>query len=180
MKRLLIFMESDVNYTTHLPAEKSFAKAVIRLDNKSLKALLAANFAPSDLVVTLAYADASRPKTFCAAENRIKLFIRCLSAELRADGRELKYVYVTDSVFSYCYLHHHLILNATGQDYDTIGRLWQKNGDYIAFSLIRDKGYDGWARYLSKALSGLMFPLVNEDVDKLGILHYSEGCDASE
>lgn len=155
-------------------------KAVMRLDNKNLKALLAANFAPSDLVVTLAYADASRPKTFCAAENRIKLFIRCLSAERRADGRELKYVYVTDSAFSYCCLHHHLILNATGQDYDTIRRLWSKNGDYIEFSLIRDKGYDGWARYLSKALIEPMPPWVNVDVAHHGILHYSEGCDASE
>lgn len=152
---------------------------MIRLDNKNLTAFLAANFSPYDLVVTLAYADASRPKTFCAAENRIKLFIRCLSAERCADGSELKYVYVTDSAFSYCYLHHHLILNATGQDYDTIRRLWSKDGDYIKFSLIRDKGYDGWARFLSKDQRGPMFHWANEDVDKLGMLHYSEGCDAS-
>ena len=117
---------------------------------QKLKALIAANFSPGDLVVTLTYRDASLPPTRRAAENRLKLFIRRLRAERRAGGKELKYVYVTELGHSSGRLHHHMILNSTGDDYKTIKRLWEKDGDNIDFSPIWIKGYDGWAMYLSK------------------------------
>lgn len=117
---------------------------------QKLKALLAANFAPTDLVVTLTYTDASLPPTRRAAENRLKLFIRRLRAERRADGKDLKYIYVTELGHSSGRLHHHIILNSTGQDFDAVRRLWSMDGDNIDFSPIWTKGYDGWARYLSK------------------------------
>ncbi len=117
---------------------------------QKLKALIAANFSPGDIVVTLTYRDASLPPTRRAAENRLKLFIRRLRDERRAGGKELKYVYVTELGHSSGRLHHHMILNSTGDDYKTIQRLWEKDGDNIDFSPIWIKGYDGWARYLSK------------------------------
>ena len=117
---------------------------------QKLKALIAANFSPTDLVVTLTYRDASLPPTRRAAENRLKLFIRRLRAERRAGGKELRYCYVTELGHSSGRLHHHMILNSTGDDFDTIRRLWAKDGDNIDFAPIWVKGYDGWARYLSK------------------------------
>lgn len=117
---------------------------------QKLKALLASNFSPGDIVVTLTYRDDSLPPTRRAAENRLKLFIRRLRAERRAAGEELRYVYVTELGHSSGRLHHHMIINSTGQDFDAIRRLWAKDGDNIDFSPIWRKGYDGWARYLSK------------------------------
>lgn len=117
---------------------------------QKLKAAIAANFAPSDLVVTLSYSDEALPPTRTVAENRLKLFIRHLRAGRRAAGAELRYMYVTECGHSSGRLHHHIIINATGSDYATIRELWARNGDNIDFALIAAKGFDGWAEYLTK------------------------------
>lgn len=117
---------------------------------QKLKALIAANFAMEDLVITLTYNDGALPPTRRDAENRLKLFVRRLRVERRAAGFELPYLYVTEMGHSSGRLHHHMITTSTGRDYEMIRRLWARNGDNIEFSPIWTKGYDGWARYLSK------------------------------
>ncbi|MBE6984321.1 MAG: hypothetical protein E7434_01670 [Ruminococcaceae bacterium] len=117
---------------------------------QKLKAVIAANFAMNDLVVTLTYRDDALPKLRKDAENRLKLFVRKLRAERRTMDLEMPYIYVTESGHSSGRLHHHIIITATGHDYDMIRRLWAKNGDDVEFSPIWTKGYDGWAQYLSK------------------------------
>lgn len=117
---------------------------------QKLKAVLAANFSDTDLVVTLTYDDAHLPSRRADAEKRLKAFIRALRSVRRSAGQELRYVYVTELGHSSGRLHHHIVTNNTGQDYQTIRDLWQRNGDNIDFSFIWKKGYDGWARYLSK------------------------------
>lgn len=117
---------------------------------QKLKALIAANFATDDIVVTLTYRGTNLPPTRQEAEKRLKQFVRRLRAERKTQGAELRYLYVTEMGHSFGRLHHHMILNATGGDFETIRRLWQRNGDNIDFSPIWAKGYDGWARYLSK------------------------------
>ena len=117
---------------------------------QKLKAAIAANFIPSDLVVTLSYRDADLPPTRKDAENRLKLFIRRLRAVRREMGKDLKYMYVTECGHSSGRLHHHIIINATGTDYTTIRELWARNGDSIDFAPLSAKGFDGWAEYLTK------------------------------
>lgn len=117
---------------------------------QKLKAAIAANFSPSDLVVTLSYCDESLPPTRKDAESRLKLFIRHLRAARRENGNELKYMYVTESGHSSGRLHHHIIINSTGNDFSMIRRLWAKNGTSIDFSPIASKGFAGWAEYLTK------------------------------
>lgn len=122
----------------------------LRYSYQKLKALIAANFSPNDLVVTLTYSDETLPRLRKDAENRLKLFLRRLRAERRAAGYELPYVYVTEMGHSTGRLHHHLITNAVGNDYEQIRRLWAKNGTNIDVSHIKKEGYDRWAEYLSK------------------------------
>lgn len=117
---------------------------------QKLKAAIAANFTGSDLVVTLSYADCTLPPTREAAEKRLKLFIRRLRASRREVGDELRYMYVTERGHSSGRLHHHIIINATGDDYDLIRSLWARDGDNIDFARVADKGFDGWADYLTK------------------------------
>lgn len=117
---------------------------------QKLKAAIAANFSGRDLVVTLSYADCSLPPTREAAEKRLKLFIRRLRAARREFGHDLRYMYVTEKGHSSGRLHHHIILNATGDDYDLVRRLWSRDGDNIDFARVADKGFDGWADYLTK------------------------------
>lgn len=151
-----------VQYTMHCDQEarksrapkelvSSCAREAINLRHswEKLKMLMAANFDFPDLVVTLTYADDSLPQTREAAEGNLKLFIRHLRAERRKAGQPLKYLYVTERGHTLGRYHHHIIVNATGADYQTIRSLWP-HGDNIDFSKIADKGYDGWARYLSK------------------------------
>ena len=117
---------------------------------QKLKAVIAANFSPSDLVVTLTYSDEVLPKNRKDAEKRLKAFIRRLRAERRSCGRELPYLYVTEMGHSSGRLHHHMILEGADGDLELIKRLWTKNGTNVDLRYIKDKGFDGWARYLSK------------------------------
>lgn len=129
----------------------SCAREIINLRHswEKLKMLLAANFDWSDLVVTLTYSDDALPRTRDDAEKNLKLFIRHLRAERRQAGQTLKYLYVTERGHTFGRHHHHIVTNATGADYQIIRSLWPY-GDNIDFARISDKGYDGWARYLSK------------------------------
>lgn len=153
-----------IQYTMHLdpdvrrtraPKEQisSVAREAMNLNQswQKLKALLASNFLETDLVVSLTYYDASLPPTRKAAESRLKAFIRLLRESRRETQQEpLKYIYVTEQGHLSGRLHHHIVINSTGADYKLIRDLWARNGDNIDFSPIWTKGYDGWARYLSK------------------------------
>ena len=47
-------------------------------------------------------------------------------------------------------LHHHLIINTTGDDFDIIRRLWNKNGDNVDFEEFGADGAERWGKYLTK------------------------------
>ena len=116
---------------------------------QKLKAAIAANFEETDIVVTLTYSDAALPTRRTDAEKKLKAFVRRLRAARK--GAPLRYIYVTERGHSSGRLHHHIIINRVdGEDYRLIRELWARNGDNIDVSFIWRKGYDGWARYLSK------------------------------
>lgn len=116
---------------------------------QKLKAAIAANFEETDLVVTLTYSNEALPQRRTDAEKKLKAFVRRLRAA--RIGKPLKYIYVTERGHTSGRLHHHIIINRTGgEDYRLIRELWARNGDNIDVSFIWKKGYDGWARYLSK------------------------------
>ena len=117
---------------------------------QKLKALMAANFGPNDLVVTLTYSNERLPRLRSEAEKRLKLFIRRLRAARRESGIETPYLYVTEMGHSSGRLHHHMIVTAVGDDFNLIRELWARNGTDVDIQYIRTKGYDGWSRYLTK------------------------------
>lgn len=122
----------------------------LRLSWQKLEVLLAENFEPTDLVVSLTYRDSCLPFTKAQAETKLKRFIRQLRASRRLRNDPTLYVYCTEGRHGDHRLHHHIVLNETGVDYDEICALWAENGDNIDFATIADKGYDGWAQYLTK------------------------------
>jgi len=128
---------------------------------QKLKAVIAANFGSEDLVVTLFYRDEMRPKCWKDAEDQLMHFVCLLEADRRAAGQTLSYLCATDES-RFCPLHHHLIVTSAGGTCEAIRRLWGRNGDYIDIQTIATKGYDGWARYLSKAPYALDPPPVGE------------------
>ena len=117
---------------------------------QKLMLTLAANFRRRDLFVTLTYRDADLPPTRDAADKRLDAFIRALRKERKTNGQELVYVRATEGYHSDGRLHHHLVINATGSDFETIRKLWQKNGDDVKFDLFGVDGPERWGHYMTK------------------------------
>lgn len=121
-----------------------------KLSWQKLMLILAANFKSDDLVVTLTYRDADLPRTREAADKRMDYFIRLLRAERKPQALDLLYVRVTEGYHSDGRLHHHFIVNATGEDFKVIRDLWKRNGDDIDFEWFGLDGAERWAKYLTK------------------------------
>ena len=111
---------------------------------------LAANYKTTDLVVGLDYRDDALPKRREDADKKLTAFIRALRAHRRSLGQELVYVRVTEGYHSGGRLHHHLIINATGDDYGIIKKLWSKNADTVDFEPFGTDGAERWGKYLTK------------------------------
>lgn len=116
---------------------------------EKLKMILAANFDYQDLMVTLTYDDNHLPPNTIEARKLFKKFIGQLRTYRRCRGQDLRYVYVTESVHGDGRIHHHMVVNGTGQDYDVIRSLWVY-GENLEFSRIESWGYKELAIYLTK------------------------------
>ena len=121
-----------------------------RTSYEKLWLILECNFKWNDLFVTLGYYDETLPKTKEVAERRLNYFIRLLREHRKQKGQELVYVRVTEGFHSDGRLHHHLILNATGDDFETIRSLWAKNGSDVDFELYCRKEPIAHAKYITK------------------------------
>lgn len=121
-----------------------------KLSWQKLMLILAANFAKSDLVVTLTYRDSNLPKHRDEANKRLDNFIRAFRAHRKTLVQDFIYVRTTEGYHSGGRLHHHLIINTTGADYDIIRQLWKRNGDNIDFEKFGFDGAERWAKYLTK------------------------------
>lgn len=115
-----------------------------------LMLVLAANFKSTDLVVTFTYRDANLPINREKADRRLDYLIRNLRSYRKARGQPLVYVRITEGYHSGGRLHHHLIINATGQDYSVLAKLWSRDGDNVDFEPFGIDGAERWARYLTK------------------------------
>ena len=142
-----------------------------------LEMLLAANFVGKDLFITLTYRNADLPTTRAAAVKNVRKFLKQLREHRKARGQVLKYVYTTEEKHGAARLHHHLVINATERDIETIRSLWPY-GDIIDLVYVRDRDYD--------TLGGLVFAqlaVIPEDgsrpvVEALGLrIRVEELCD---
>lgn len=136
-------------------AEKSRMTSAAQkaMNDKSARArlemLLAENFTGRDLFVTLTYRDSSLPSRRDGAVTLVRRFLRDLRNHRTARGQELKYVYTTEEKHGAARLHHHLVINATGQDIETIRSLWPY-GDVIDAEQIDENDYAALAVYITK------------------------------
>lgn len=135
---------------------KASSEAQQRMNAKyswqKLELMLAANFLPGDLVITLTYDNDHLPETRTAANYRLKQFRKTLSA-LRADrGQDFRMIWSTENKSSEGRWHHHCVINATGDDYAEILRLWVWGSDIKInpLKVNRDKNYESLARYMCK------------------------------
>lgn len=121
-----------------------------KLSWQKLMLVLAANFTRRDIVATLTYRDGCLPLHREHANRILSNFIRALRQYRRARGQPTIYVRITEGYHSGGRLHHHLILNSTGDDFDIIRQLWRKHADNIEFEQFGPDGAERWAKYLTK------------------------------
>ncbi|MPM33330.1 hypothetical protein SDC9_79903 [bioreactor metagenome] len=151
-----------VVYTVALPRDDARARSAklqvstaarermnLKASWEKLEAQLAANFTGRDLHVTLTYRDADLPPDKKEAVKRLKKFLTQLRTYRRARGGSLYYIYVTEDKHGDARIHHHIVLNGTGSDYEIIRSLWIY-GDDVDFEPIELPGYTALAKYLTK------------------------------
>lgn len=122
---------------------------------RKCEAVMAANFDAGDLWVTLTYRDSQLPPTREAAVRCCNAFLALLRAQRRARGEDVLYLknveHLADGGEEGRW-HHHLVLNATGADYEEIRALWSRWGDNVDFEPLLGDGQDyaSRAQYLCK------------------------------
>lgn len=119
---------------------------------------LAANYRAGDLWVTVTYDDEHLPRTRSEAKRRFAYFLQKLNAERRKRGQEAivfwnsEHKHKHEDYWQDRRWHHHFALNATGDDYDLIRRLWTYGSNIEIRKLKLDKDYtfEALARYMCK------------------------------
>ena len=121
----------------------------LRRSWEKLEQVLAGNFTGRDLHVTLTYRDKDLPASRAEAIKRLRKVIKDLRSQRRARGQPTKYLYVTEGFHGDGRLHHHLVINGTGEDFEAIRALWLW-GDDIQFDHLDEDSYEALAKYLTK------------------------------
>lgn len=130
---------------------------------RELELMEAENFRAGDLVITLTYGDGYLPETKTEADVLFQKFVRKLRSSRRARGEEVRYLYATecqhgkevdeyfgsDTSWEDRRMHHHVIINATGNDYEEIRSLWEY-GDYIRIEPLDIHFLKELAKYMTK------------------------------
>lgn len=103
-----------------------------------------------DLYISLTYRDENLPVRKEEAEKRLTYFLRELREYRKARGEPLVYVRTTEGYHSQGRLHHHIFINATGNDYKIVRELWKKNGDEVEILPFYVKTAWEHAQYVTK------------------------------
>ena len=119
---------------------------------------LAANFLPGDLVVTLTYDDEHLPETRAQAMARLKNFRNKMAKARRRRNKDFFSVYSTEHLHSSSRpaedgrWHHHIIINATGDDFREILAAWPygSNVEIHPLELTERRTYETLAKYMAK------------------------------
>lgn len=135
-----------------------------RTSFQKLERTLAANFDDGDLFVTLTYDDKHLPENRDKAVRKVRAFLSKLRAARKARGQPLFYIYVTEGGCPGGRLHHHLVLNSTGDDLEEIRQLWiyGDNVELRRLAFHQDHTYEDLASYLTKEPREWGHPQVGE------------------
>ncbi|RHO63041.1 hypothetical protein DW088_09380 [Butyricicoccus sp. AM05-1] len=153
----------DITYTVPRPnaskqerkrirevTEEQIQRTNANTAQRKLEMLMATNFDEGDLVLTVTYRDADLPDSADMTRKHLgKVFSQMRAYRKARDLPELKYIYILEGRHGDHRPHAHIIINATGGDLELMRSLWIW-GDDIQLNYIRERGYDGWAGYLTK------------------------------
>lgn len=138
---------SSGNHKDKRKAKRNITSEAVRKNNDRLavirlRRILNANFGYGDLHVVLTYSQAPDPVQ--AKKDRAN-FIKTMQRKMRKQGKELKYIAVTEYMHSR--IHHHMVLNTN--DIELLGSAW-KHGYIKTAALDASGNYAKLAEYLLK------------------------------
>lgn len=153
----------DITYTVPRPnantaqrkrirevTEEQIQRTNANTAQRKLEMLMATNFDDTDLVLTVTYRDADLPDSADVTRKHLGKVFSQMRTYRKARGLpDLKYIYVLEGRHGDHRPHAHIIINAAGGDLELMRSLWIW-GDDIQLNYIRERGYDGWAGYLTK------------------------------
>ena len=153
----------DITYTVPRPnaskqerkrirevTEEQIQRTNANTAQRKLEMLMATNFDEGDLVLTVTYRDEDLPDSANVTRKHLGKVFAQMRAYRNARGLpDLKYIYVLEGRHGDHRPHAHIIINAAGGDLELMRSLWIW-GDDIQLNYIRERGYDGWAGYLTK------------------------------
>ena len=117
-----------------------------------LQQVLNCNFGPRDLHITLNYDDDHRPEQKQNGVKKLQRFLARLREYRKNKGQELRYIYATEQYSSKSgHVHHHLVINAAGGDFEIVRQLWIYGTD-VEVQYLREwgLGLEALAQYLTK------------------------------
>ena len=119
---------------------------------EKLELMLAANFLPRDLIVTLTFDDQHLPATRAEAAARLKKFRSELARIRAAAGQEMRMIWTIENKSGDGRWHVHLVVNQTGDDFREILRCWPCGGntEIRRLRVDKQKNYESLARYMCK------------------------------
>lgn len=79
----------------------------------------------------------------------LRLFLKNLRKHRALRGQVLRYIYTTEEKHGEARLHHHLVMNAVGQDVEIIRSLWPYGG-IIDVEQIDENDFAALAMYITK------------------------------
>lgn len=126
------------------------------LSTRQLELLLAVNFPTpgSGIVATLTYDEKHLPRSRKEAQRRFKYFLKKLRDARKAAGLpEPRVVYCPEALSAASgRWHHHLVVDATGDDFAMLRCCWPYGGelDFRKLRVDEEKNHETQARYMSK------------------------------
>ena len=153
----------DITYTVPRPnaskqerkrirevTEEQVGRTNANTAQRKLEMLMATNCDGGDLVLTVTYRDGDVPDSADVTRKHLgKVFSQMRAYRKARDLPELKYIYILEGRHGDHRPHAHIIINAAGGDLELMRSLWVW-GDDIQLNYIRERGYDGWAGYLTQ------------------------------
>lgn len=115
--------------------------------SEKLQMLMLVNF-DKGYHVTLDYPKDKRPETYKEAEDNLKKSLYKVSRRLKKQGKQFKYISITERGKRAAALHHHVIIEADPEVQAELMAVW---GNHIKFSRMYEEGaYKELADYLCK------------------------------
>lgn len=142
--------------TVRQAKRKASSEAQQRMNAKysweKLEMMLAANFGPGDLVVTLTFDDDHLAPDRKTAAARLKKFRADLANRRKQKNEELRMIWTLENKSGSGRWHVHLVMNSTGDDCEDLRVCWVSGSDteIERLQVNKKKNYETLARYMCK------------------------------